>query len=307
MRKLIAALTVVLLSFVLQACGGGGGSSNSGSGSPPAPNQPSAVNPNQVASVSSSQSNAEAQVATAASQSIINDIFSAGAATAIPFGASIVRLPLGATQSQTVQCAELGVSGSGSFSVTATTNDATQAPVSAAFSYNNCTFSNGAGTTVSINGSGSLQFLSFTDELNFKFAFTVNATVTATTPSGTQSATVNATQTCTVNNGADTCATTINGNQISDVSINALTNNTVTIDSATVQYNNITISYSNVVYDNSLHRMTSGTITVTDSASGNSATITATGSGYTVVVNAGGSTTTYTVAFYRFGPIKLEV
>lgn len=236
-----------------------------------------------------------AQAQVDAAKAAIADIQVADAASQVPLGANIFRLPIGATNSQTIQCSSLGTNGSGSITVTVTTNDATGAPVSGNFSYNACSFGSVEGT-FSINGTGSVQYVYFNSQSDFKFTITYNVTYSVVGNGINQSGTVNSTETCTFSGGTQSCSISVNGSDISDTNVST-SGNIVTVSSATVKSGTYTLVFSNVVYDSQLGHMTSGTITITDSATGNRAVITATGSGYTVVVTVNGVSTTYTFSF----------
>jgi hypothetical protein len=214
-----------------------------------------------------------------------------------PAGAYISDLPMGATTVQTYSCSQFASGGTGTISM-AVISDANGYPASASFTYSKCTFSV-SGQTVSLDGTANAIF-HFVSSTNFSFDVTYNLSYVY---SGTYSSSghLNSSASCTYSHPTLSCSYNVGRSSVSNASV-SISGTKTTVTSATVNTdrttasNNLKIEYSNWLYDSSLGRATSGTVTITD-ANGNTAVITAGASSYSVTITYNKSTYHYTVTF----------
>jgi len=269
----------------LAACGGGDGG---GSG---------------IKSISASQQSADRFVAEV--NGLADDIRQADAADQIPsagpFGfsasasaSSNASLPTGAVITETLNCSDLGTSGSGTLGFTMDYNSSSGKPNYISFSYNNCSFSD-AGYTYSIDGTGKMTFERYVAEDDFTFVLAYDLTYSYSGGGVQDTVTIESTEVCTIDGESIQCRYRIGDYDIASFLVES-EGNLTTIHEATIESDDVTITFVGWVYDSALGRATSGTVTITD-ADGNTAEITATGSGYTVVTVVDGATSTWTVSF----------
>lgn len=218
----------------------------------------------------------------------------ADAVGGLPFGAQIMALPIGATVNQSIACSTIGTGGSGAINYSMTYNESTGQPVSVNYTYDNCSFTS-AGFSYAFNGSGAMSYSNWVDQSNYSFTISYNLTYSFVSAGYTDSGTVNSTESCTFIAGAANCSLRIGSNDVRDVQITSQ-GSVTTVQTGRISNSEIDCVYSGWVYDSSIGRATSGTVTVT-APNGDRAVITATSTGYTVAITVSGVSQTFIVTF----------
>jgi hypothetical protein len=277
-----------MMVAALAACGGGGGDDGGSGAAPPPPAAPPASSGTTLGGIENTQ--AKAGEAVSVVNANVADIAKAAAAGVLPGGSHILTLPSGATLTGSYPCGT-----SGNVSYTYNYDATTGRPQSYEFRYNACVYTFG-GTTVTYSGTGTLNYTRWNSATDWEYTYTYDFSYSYRSATYNADQTINTQMTCTHSGNATECAYSFGSNRVRNVTATT-SGNVTTVTRATISStNNITIVYDNWVYDASLRRATSGSVTISD-ASGNSIVVTATGTGYTVRITYNGTTTTYTVSF----------
>jgi hypothetical protein len=239
--------------------------------------------------LSGSQANAEALYAEV--QSGFTELVGAAKASSAPN-------PLGGIM-ESIDCSTLVSGGSGSVSIDE--NGSAPGPgTSATITYNNCSLSTG-GANVSINGSETLDYTSYSSAQDFSATISVDLTVTE----GGKTTTVDATEDITFDNGTATITFVgANGASLTITASDVVTKgNDETITNATYVFSSSTaggvlkVVFDNWEVDTTNGHAIGGSVTITG-ADGGKAVITASPTGYTAVfTDAAGKTVSFTVKY----------
>lgn len=273
------APALLLTMALLAACGGGG-------------NKATAVEADKdfpAAAASQTFANSAAGEV----NDLVEEIQQADLAAGLPVAARIVGPLSGTTSSGSINCSDLGESGSGTVSYTYTYNNSK--PVSWSYTYHDCQFSSGS-YTLTLNGTMKITYTSYQDATHNAFTYSYNLSYSYVGPDLNYSANINAAESCTISGESYECRYRVGGGYTLDDYDVEYDGDTVTVNSATITTNNATIVFTDWVYDVSLGYATSGSILVTY-GNGNSVAITATGTAYDVDITINGVTTSYTVLF----------
>lgn len=280
-KRLVAMAAAMSMLAGMTACGGdgdGGGGGGGGSGG--------------LEKVEASQQAAEGMVEEV--NELVLELRSAEASSQVPTGAHISALPIGATVEGSMQCSDLGTSGSGTLSYVYTYQG--DKPVSWVYSYNDCTYTI-SGFTYHMDGTFSMTYSSYTNSENFRYTYVYDLDYEYTSESYSGSHSITARQSCVMSGGNLTCTHQTSSGEYNlgswDIDIDG---DTITVVNATIVGKNVTIVFDDWVFDSSTGRALSGTVQVTDK-NGNSALLTATGDGYSVEVTVNGASSTWNVTY----------
>ncbi len=290
-----AALFTVMAAASLAACGGGGGSASTALATATPVSEPVPTPAATGDWITADQEGAQRLVS--ATNTHVNAVEQAEVTSSAPVGALSSNSPTGVTTSSSTECASYaGSAGSGSGNIThsMTYDEATARASSSRVTYNNCSWSF-SGYTFSYNGTLDYSY-SYVSNTQYSITSTYNLTY-ATTGLYDSSGTLTNSSTCTFSGATSSCYYNVGTAAVSDITV-AKTGTTTTIAKAIVKTqgeattNNLTISYTDWVYDSASGRATAGTVAATDTG-GNSATVAVTSTGYRVTIVYGGVTSVY--------------
>lgn len=276
----------LLLAAALGGCGSGSDPMSASPASTTSESNASAV------MISATQQSANALVAVAGDSTL--DAATAQAVSTLTSGADATFFANTATVSGDYACSALGVNGSGSIAYTGMVNVGTGVPQSLSLNFEQCMFTAFL-NTYSINGTESTSFSSYTSPTQFALVESWDVMLQIS-GSWMYNRTFNGSATCTEAGGSLSCSYDLKTTQINAGFAASLNGSVVTVSTATLASQGLTLVLHNWVYDAALGYATAGSITVTD-MDGNTATITADGNGtYTVTETINGVSYMYTVS-----------
>lgn len=273
-------LIPIAMLALLPACGGGGDDSTESLGDKSFP------------AAAASQTFANSAVSEV--NDLVMDIREAEISGSLPVGAGIVGLPLGATTTGTLDCADYGAGGSGTIDYRYTYSGSR--PISWRYEYNECTFAS-SGYTFTMDGTQTLEYSDWDDSSHYTYTVSYDITYTLTGPGYSNSSTLQSSQTCTQDGEDLDCRYSVGGGYALGGEYEVdIDDEITTIEYALIDGANATIEIVDWVYNTDLGRATSGTISI-DYDSGDSLVISATGTGYEVHINIGMSSYDFAVTF----------